>query len=657
MAPDEQDGPWPDWEGSGFPREFGVDENLPLQEPGIELGMGRFGDVDLVRCGGFGLARKRIRVGPRLQEYLRDGSHETRIMHKLRHEHIVRFAGSYVQGNTLGILVWPVAACNLGQLLRAGVSQRPDPTDTESCRVWDLLQLDSDQFQEFWPDGALRAGPQRGRIMLRRMFGCIAAGLEYLHEQGIRHKDIKPDNILVTHNSVYLSDFGVSLDVSKLIQDQGFSMTQGPTAGTARYFSPEAARFLPRGRKSDIFSLGCFFFEMLAVLSEMPLNAINLRFTGEEEPVTGMRYYEHINDIPKLLSEIQKRPGSGIIPRDLRATLLEMLQEDPGSRPSADMVVQSLATYKSKLAIVHCQKCAKPAVLFANHPRSLPEYRDFDLVVYHLPRYWWLVFAVHFLSCPREWLILECLVSLISFSTPIASSWYAYLAIDLAVLGLTERALHTLHITPAVTCSIGKYCSIQAMSLSLSIRDYYITQIGSLSSPLSRHIISPFWHALYSALNIPPDGALARPNTPSPSPLKSTPVTIVTVVSALEVVLCTLDPSPETQESGAQFQYPFIFYTVLFILVGLILFFGLPFLLLRRRANNSFNKIYSTTKTLADIVILFPVEVMLVVLIPLIIFLAFLLVIPITHWALDAWAFLSIWTILFILYYLAFIYR
>ena len=39
-----------------------MNEKLPLQEHGIELGIGRFGDVDLVRFGGFELARKRIRV-------------------------------------------------------------------------------------------------------------------------------------------------------------------------------------------------------------------------------------------------------------------------------------------------------------------------------------------------------------------------------------------------------------------------------------------------------------------------------------------------------------------------------------------------------------------------------------------------------------------
>jgi len=106
------------------------------------------------------------------------------------------------------------------------------------------------------------------------MFECISAGLEYLHEQGTRHKDIKPDNILRTHHSVYLSDFGVSTDVSKVIDGQGFSMTEGPTAGTARYFSPEAAKYLPRRRKADVFALGCVFLEMLAVLSGMPPDAV-----------------------------------------------------------------------------------------------------------------------------------------------------------------------------------------------------------------------------------------------------------------------------------------------------------------------------------------------------------------------------------------------
>jgi serine/threonine protein kinase len=659
MISDKEEGPWPDWEGSGFPREYGIDEKVPLQEPGIELGMGRFGDVDLVRCGKIELARKRIRVNARLQEYLRDGSHETRIMRKLRHEHIVRFAGSYIQGNTLGILVSPVAACNLGQLLHAGVSQYPDPTDTESCRVWDLLQLDSYHFEESRPDGTVRGGPRRGHIILRRMFGCIAAALDYLHEQGIRHKDIKPDNILATRNSVYLSDFGVSTDVSRLIQDQGFSMTEGPTAGTARYFSPEAAKYLPRGRKSDIFSLGCVFLEMLAVLSGMPLSAINLRFTGEREPITGMRYYEHINDISRLLSEIQARPGSGTIPGDLCAMLLEMLQEDPERRPSAATVVESLASYQSELAVVHCLQCAKPAILFANKRRSLVNYSDFELVVHHLPRYWWFAFAVHFLSCPREWLILETLISMTSFSTPIVPPGYAYFAIDLAVLGISERAFQTLCITPTLTCSIRNYCFTQARSwLSILLQyivssfwyalysgldntfdwacvtwsniNYYFTQAMSWISTL-QHVVDTSWNALHSAL----DNAFEWPSSlasttvvSAPSlvystlsiigtvlssaiaialpPLKAPQRFIYTAMSALDRFLCaldSLDPCPDPQEWRAQVHQFYLpvasetqVYAVAFLILGLILLSGLAFLSLRLEANNSVDGSPSSTE-------------------------------------------------------------
>jgi hypothetical protein len=252
----------------------------------------------------------------------------------------------------------------------------------------------------------------------------------------------------------------------------------------------------------------------------------------------------------------------------------------------------------------------------------------------HLPRYWWFVFAVHFLSCPREWLILESLISLISFSTATVSSWYAYFAIDLAVLGITEQALQTLRITPAVTCSIRNYCFTQAMSWI---------------SALSRYIVSSFWSALHSALDNAFDRIPAPPNSFSlasttvalaSSPLKSAPSTIDTVLSALDRALCTLDQCPEAQESGAQVRHssdPFIapdtlFYTVVFILAGLILFFGWQFLSIRHAAINSFDRSPSVGESLVNLfVVLFTLGPILGGLVLVIGFLAFSLVIFVVY--------------------------
>jgi serine/threonine protein kinase len=48
--------------------------------------------------------------------------------------------------------------------------------------------------------------------LLRSFFGCLAGALDFLHKDKIRHRDIKPQNILVKGSHVYLTDFGISLD-------------------------------------------------------------------------------------------------------------------------------------------------------------------------------------------------------------------------------------------------------------------------------------------------------------------------------------------------------------------------------------------------------------------------------------------------------------
>ncbi|KAH9209800.1 kinase-like domain-containing protein, partial [Leptodontidium sp. 2 PMI_412] len=98
--------------------------------------------------------------------------------------------------------------------------------------------------------------------LLRSFFGCLAGALNFLHEAKIRHRDIKPQNILVKGAHVYLTDFGVSLDWENLSR----STTTEDSAKTPLYCAPEVARWEKRNTSADIWSLGCVFLEMLTLL-------------------------------------------------------------------------------------------------------------------------------------------------------------------------------------------------------------------------------------------------------------------------------------------------------------------------------------------------------------------------------------------------------
>lgn len=88
----------------------------------------------------------------------------------------------------------------------------------------------------------------------------VAGALHHAHEKGYIHRDIKPENILFRDdNSAVLSDFGVA----KTISNSSRMTNAGTVVGTPHYMSPEQARGKPVDGRSDIYSLGIVFYEML----------------------------------------------------------------------------------------------------------------------------------------------------------------------------------------------------------------------------------------------------------------------------------------------------------------------------------------------------------------------------------------------------------
>ena len=96
----------------------------------------------------------------------------------------------------------------------------------------------------------------------------IAQALDYAHQKGVIHRDIKPSNIMVTREGIaMLMDFGIAK--SMRVRDKRLTLS-GQTVGTPRYMAPEQVRAVKDiDGRSDIYSLGCVFYEILTGRQEI----------------------------------------------------------------------------------------------------------------------------------------------------------------------------------------------------------------------------------------------------------------------------------------------------------------------------------------------------------------------------------------------------
>ncbi len=117
----------------------------------------------------------------------------------------------------------------------------------------------------------LDAGPLPVEVALK-MFGQLAEALEAAHEKGVAHRDLKPQNLMITpEGRVKVLDFGLAKALgpaqtagTEAITVSVDSTRQATILGTGPYMSPEQVRGEPISKRSDIWSFGCVLYEALA---------------------------------------------------------------------------------------------------------------------------------------------------------------------------------------------------------------------------------------------------------------------------------------------------------------------------------------------------------------------------------------------------------
>jgi serine/threonine-protein kinase len=184
--------------------------------------------------------------------------------------------------------------------------------------VIDRGEQDSRQFIvfEYIPGENLkglveRVGPLPERDALQLGLQ-IARGLAFAHDQGLVHRDVKPQNVLLTEEGrAKVTDFGIARS-----HDVGGGLTRtGTVMGTSDYIAPEQARGAHADEQSDVYSLGAVLYELLT--GEVP-------FSGDNFVAVAMR---HINEPPPSVCE--RRPD--VSPR-LEAAIRRAMAKDPGDR-------------------------------------------------------------------------------------------------------------------------------------------------------------------------------------------------------------------------------------------------------------------------------------------------------------------------------------
>ncbi|KAL4556327.1 hypothetical protein LXL04_038975 [Taraxacum kok-saghyz] len=265
---------------------------------------------ELIGCGAFGqvymgmnldsgelLAVKQVSIAAhsaskeKTQAHIRELEEEVKLLKNLSHSNIVRYLGTVREEETLNILLEFVPGGSISSLLG--------------------------KFGPF-PEAVIRMYTKQ-----------LLLGLDYLHKNGIMHRDIKGANILVDNKGcIKLADFGASKQVVELANGSGAKSMKG----TPYWMAPEVILQTGHSFSADIWSVGCTVIEMA---------------TGK--PPWSQQYQQEVTALFYIGTTKSHPPIPDHLSPELQDLLLKCLHKEPEVRPSAsDLLQHPFVTGKSQ---------------------------------------------------------------------------------------------------------------------------------------------------------------------------------------------------------------------------------------------------------------------------------------------------------------------
>ena len=260
---------------------------------------------------------------------------EVEILKTLQHPHIIKFIDAYALQDRLSIIMSPVADESLTGLMS--------------------------RFDQFPP-----VVQEQNKTSLWRWIGCLASALAYLHDHLIRHQDIKPSNILVRGDQIFLTDFG---NAKKFLDDGQAQVRdfRNKLTVTPMYCPPEAMRLGLQGFTADVFSLGCVYAEIITLCLDETLADFELfRSPNPHDGAFRNQLEKTVEWIESLQEDYRQAALQQTAPPAFPLEMIcRMLDQDPEQRPTARQI---------QLKLLPCTCCSTAVTAIETTENVTPLY-------------------------------------------------------------------------------------------------------------------------------------------------------------------------------------------------------------------------------------------------------------------------------------------